>query len=196
MIRPFQVAIQHESIHQNLADVVLLREALGVAGDDTAGTLALNFSINTASRMIENYVNQKLTERTVRLFYQTLLDNVLLIPVKPIHSYKVIDTTSNDDLPLGTLTYSGLLYLMDPPSQTTIEVDTGWHGAGDPQFDVPVDLQEAVIEIARTIYLRRSRSDEISSESLVGVVSTSYTNPRSIPFHIQDILDSHRMIAL
>ena len=196
MIRPFQVAIQTESIHQNLADVVLLREALGVASDDTAGTLALNFSINTASRMIENYVNQKLTERTVRFFYQTLLDNVLLIPVKPIHSYKVIDTTSNDDLPLGTLTYSGLLYLMDPPSQTTIEVDTGWHGAGDPHFDVPADIQEAVIEVARTIYLRRSRSDEIASESLVGVVSTSYTNPRSIPFHIQDILDSHRMIAV
>ena len=153
MIRPFQEAIQSESEHKNLADVVLLRDALGIAGDDAPATLALDFAVNTASRMVENYVNQGLTERTVRFWYQTFRDSVVLIPVKPIHSYKVFNAETNESLDLGTLMKGGLLHLQNPPRSIFIEVDTGYNGVGDPLFDVPTDIQEAVIEIARTIYI-------------------------------------------
>ena len=196
MIRPFQTSIQAESDHQNLADVVFLRQALGVAGDDSEAIVALNFAINTASRMIENYVNQSLYERTIRFWYKSYEDDELLIPVRPIHSYTVTNALDNSTLNSGSLTKSGILYLLYPPREVIVEVDTGYLGAGDPGFNVPPDLQESVIEIARTIYLRRSRSTEVASESLDGVVSTTYTDSRSIPFYIRDILDSHRVLAL
>ena len=196
MIRPYQEAIQSESSHQNLADVVLLRQALGIKSDDAEATVALEFAVNTASRMIENYVNQRLIERTVRFWYKSYEDDELLIPARPIHSYTVIDALDNATIHAGSLTKSGILYLLYPPREVIVEVDTGYLGAGDPGFNVPPDLQEAVIEIARTIHLRRSRSDEVSSETMSGVVSTTYTSPRSIPFHVQDILDAHRLISI
>ena len=85
------------------------------------------------------------------------------------------------------------LYAGSGRAPIVVSYEAGYELPGTATPNLPADLAQACIDLARGIYTRRSRNPDISSESVAGIADVAFT-PTSIPLGTRALLDPYRAL--
>ena len=193
-MRPYAETTTTPPTHTAYADVVDLRTAFGIAASDAAASAELTKAIEVASRQIDGYCGRGFARLTSRAEFKTA--QFLYLAHYPIVSVQSVVDRHGDDLVYAVQNDAWIeldLYAGSGRAPIVVSYEAGYELPGTATPNLPADLAQACIDLARGIYTRRSRNPDISSESVAGIADVAFT-PTSIPLGTRALLDPYRAL--
>ena len=181
--------------HTAYADVTHLRADLGIDAGDAAATAVLSRAIEVASRQIDGYCGQTFYRSDFRAVYEksAMYLHIERHPLVSVSSLIDADSNAVAHTVYGQTVRVDLGGLVIGP--LTMGYTAGYLLPGSSAPNIPGNLSQACIELARGIYTRRSRAADVTSESLEGIADVTI-EPTAIPAYIRALLDPYRLVLV
>ena len=197
-VYPYAVEEVSAPASSALGDVTRLRTALGIASTDAVATSELTTALAASTAQIQAYCGRVFGNRDMRYHWRAARGiGAVVIPDLPlIRIAHIIDKTTGVAIAVKP-GIGGVLYRDFPHHGDDLEceAEVGYTLPGVPNPTLPEDLQQASIDLAREIYLRRSRSADVASESLAGISDLAFA-PTAIPLAVRILIDPYRRMEL
>ena len=197
-VYPYAVEQLSAPASSALGDVSRLRTALGIASTDAVATSELTTALAASTAQIQAYCGRVFGNRDMRYHWRAARGiGAVVIPDLPVIRIASIVDHATGLAIVVKAGIGGVLYRDDPNlgDDLECEAEVGYTLPGVPNPTLPEDLQQASIDLAREIYLRRSRSADVSSESLAGISDLAFA-PTAIPLAVRILIDPFRRMEL
>ena len=176
---------------QALCTVQQVRDQIvSVKPGDAAATAELTGLVRVASARIAREIGYEPGRQSYLL--TVLTDRPAIILPVPVHPSVTSVETAGEAVQWQDLG-AGVVHTFRPswPILLNIRFDAGWP-VTPAVVDVPADLARAAVELAASLWHRRGRSHDISSEDLGGVAGVAYDTQR-MPMSVLDVINSYRL---
>ena len=177
---------------QALCTVQQVREQLvTIAADDAAATAALTGLVAASSSRIARELGYEPGRQMYRLeFISRTGVTTLALPVPVAPSVRSVALVRGGSVQWNETAHGVLVLDVRPWAEVAIVFDAGWP-TSPAVVACPPDLAHAAVQLTASLWHRRGRSHDISSEDLGGVAGVSYDTQR-LPMDVLDAINLYR----